>query len=188
MLNETFFFLLGWFHSQLAAFLGRYLMTLTTPTFWILQDIPGFSFIVSHHVVYSGTCMTHAWPQQCSWKSEGNFITPFFHLSLTQELRGQNCQVLLFTGAGTWLSCSIISSPTFCFQWFPSLPNIGYPETCSIYLTSLKSRDLLASAFWVLIVKICTTALNTKLFFNSFSQIRNLQGLPRDHHCLYSFS
>jgi hypothetical protein len=53
-------------------------------------------------------------------------------LSLKWELHGWSCQVLLLLGAGTWLTCSIISSSAFCFQWFGSVPKLGFPGTYSV--------------------------------------------------------
>jgi hypothetical protein len=55
-------------------------------------------------------------------------------LPLKAEPHGQSCQVLLLAGAGSWPSCSIISLPASCFQWFPSLPKLGYSGTCSLIL------------------------------------------------------
>ena len=66
---------------------------------------------------------------------------------LNPEPCGQNCQVLLPAGAGTLSACSIISLPAVYFPWFPSLPKLGYPGTCSVDQAGLELREVHASVF-----------------------------------------
>lgn len=61
LLTTTHVFLLSWFHSQLAAFLGRSPTTLAFPTSWVLQGGPGSTFTASHRAsldLHAGTLLT----------------------------------------------------------------------------------------------------------------------------------
>jgi hypothetical protein len=52
----TYFFLLGWFHFLLAAFLRRHPMTLASPTFWGLQGNHDFPFTTSQNDISRPLC------------------------------------------------------------------------------------------------------------------------------------
>jgi hypothetical protein len=79
----------------------------------------------------------------------------------------------LLAGAGTRPSCSNTFSPDFWFQWFPSLPKLGYPGTLYVDQAGLELRNLPASALQLLGLKVWATTPNPKLLFNSFLRVGN---------------
>jgi hypothetical protein len=81
---------------------------------------------------------------------KGDYNPFLLFLTLKPEGQGQSCQILLLAGAVTWPSCSITSSPAFCFQWFPSLLKCSCSGTSSADQGDLKVRNLHCSASWML--------------------------------------
>ena len=125
LLTATYFSLLGLFHTQSVASLGRYTMTLASPTSWGLQGKPGFTFTVSNNGPSgppcrdtSDTCLASV----AFLTLRRRFYNPFLvSLTLKPEPCGQSCQVLLLAEAETWPSHSNTFSSAFSFQWFHSL-------------------------------------------------------------------
>jgi hypothetical protein len=81
LLTATHSSLLGWFHTLLAAVLGRCSMVLPSPESWGLQGIQTSSELLSMASLgfLAGTPLTHGWPQQLSLAMEEDSTTPFLY-------------------------------------------------------------------------------------------------------------
>ena len=114
LLTTTYFSLLGWFHSLLAALLSRYPMALASPASWGLQGNPGFTFTASHNGLFRppfrdtpDTCLTSAAflrhsltlkPEPCDWglllAGAGTRMAPFLSYIFASSL----FSMVFFTG------------------------------------------------------------------------------------------
>lgn len=105
LMTTAHLFRLGWFHSLLAALLGRY------PQLWHLQYL-GVSKTMQaspsqlHRGLSGPPCRGEPWysPGLSGFpESWGRFHDSFLlSLILTPEPHDKSCQVLLLAGAGTW--------------------------------------------------------------------------------------
>jgi hypothetical protein len=119
---------------MLAALLGRYPMTLASPTSWDLQQNPGFIFTASHNGLsgppYRRTLDTC--PQQVFLAMDGDSTTPFLlFLSLKPEPRAQSSQVLLIATAEICLPSSNKLSSAFWRWWFPCMLRFFFKNSFS---------------------------------------------------------
>ena len=170
VLTLPYFFFLGWFYSLLATLFSRNPRTFAFLTSWLLQPYPDFKFTASCNDLPFRHSFSDI-PDTCQASvalSPNSFL---LSLTLKPESSGQSCQVLLLTRVGTWPS-QLHHHYLFVF---PCLSFV-FLKLAFLYLTGIKLRDLPASAFPVLGLKMCPITPSSKFSSTFFSLVGNVPG------------
>ena len=120
--------------------------------------------------------LTHACSQQLYLVAERDSIRPFFCLYFKTTVMWPK----LLSSAAWWCwnmaRYSATSSPAFCFQWFPSIPNFDSTGTSTVDHVGLELKLSTCLCQPMLWLNACIITPCSKFFLKFFSQIGSLSG------------